>query len=219
MSVDFYTNIFFKGKRLSLDLGRYKNTINNFTIGSFIINDNVKVIITYKNNDKINVIKYCGPQSIQRINLIKNIQTITVEYSLCDPYTNKNSILNRYSIGKNFSIQENDVSKLKVITEQDNLTTHFGFIDFWYNGQTNHQGQYYKNVGISNDIYYDTNNQNKVIHNHLKTPDNYPLLNTNNISNCKFSCSSNSNTFGRKNCTLRCKGNGLSEKRMSNKKN
>ena len=54
MSVNFYTEPFFKGLQFSLDIGKYhKHNLQKLTIGSMIINDNVEVIVAYEKNNKL----------------------------------------------------------------------------------------------------------------------------------------------------------------------
>ena len=238
MSVDFYTEPYFKGVKISFDIGRFnKEYLANIVIGSMIIHDNVQVIIKSESGTKT----FCGPQSKQVMKNIKNLQQIDIIYSICDPYTDKNSILNRYSIGKNFSIKFN--KDLKKINTKDNEKN--GFVDFWYNNQTNNQNKYYKINGghiiphfyETNDDYstavkdvynyslynkwYDNNffadHNQEAIYNHTK--EIFPLVNTNNIANCKFDCGRTSKTFRRNLCELRCQPNGQVSNRTSPRRN
>lgn len=244
MSVDFYSDQYFKGIKFSLDIGTfYKEHFNRLTIGSMIINDNVQVVIRYGNGHQI---KFCGQQIKQKIDIIKNITYVNVKHSICDPYTDKNSILNKYSIGKNYSIQFN--KNLVPVLGQENLKN--GLIDFWYNSQVNKQGKYYT-VGnpsydpventFKNDLIVDTyNTAVKDLHNyslnnkwfdeneHIKHNKNAlykhwkeysPMTNTNNIADCKFDCGRISKTFRRKLCDIRCKPNTVANNRMANKMN
>lgn len=237
MSVDFYTEPYFKGVKISFDIGTYnKDQLENIIINSMIINDNVQVVIRTKKDKFI----FCGQQSKQKIDTIDKILKIDINYSICNPYTDENSILNRYSIGKNYSIQFN--KDLKKIDTDSNIKT--GFIDFWYNNQINKTNQdYYVNpLNVNSDFYNTSNEYNdavknlnnynlynkwynnkkfnnhnqEVIYNHIK--DNFPLSNTNNIANCKFDCGRTSDTFQRNLCELKCKPNGFNSTRLRNNK-
>jgi hypothetical protein len=233
MSVELYSEPYFKGYNVKLDIGKYFD-LKEMTIGSIIINDNVELIFNNK-------LKLCGQQSISKTNGIDNITSISIKHSICNPYTEKNSILNKYSIGKNYSIQFN--KDLQEITEEDNKKN--GFVDFWYNNQTNKANDYYSITGghvvphhyennddyssavvdlvnyslynkwFDKDKYIDSSR--KAVYNHLK--EKYPLKNTNNITNCKFDCGRESNTFRRNYCEMNCNANGLVGKRMDNNYN
>lgn len=236
MSVDFYTESYFKGVKISFDIGRFnKEYLKNIIIKSMIIHDNVQITIKSKNDNHT----FCGPQSKQLLN-IKDIEQIDIVHSICNPYTDKNSILNRYSIGKNFSIQFN--KDLKKINTNNNVKN--GFVDFWYNNQINNQNKYYKvsgghviphfyettddyNTAVKDvhnytlyNKWYDNNfltdHNQKAIYNHTK--EKFPLVDTNNIANCKFDCGRTSKTFRRNLCELRCQPNGQTDNRMGGKK-
>ena len=230
MSVELYSKPYFKGYKVKLDIGKYFD-LKEMTIGSLIINDNVELIINNK-------LKLCGQQSINKISNIDNIKSISIKYSICNPYTDKNSILNRYSIGKNYKIQFN--KDLEEITEQENKKN--GFVDFWYNNQTNRSNDYYSITGghivphhydttddyntavvdlVNYSLYnkwYDKekyiDSSRKAVYNHLT--EKYPLKNTNNIANCKFDCGRESSTFRRNYCDMNCSANGLAGRKMDN---
>lgn len=239
MSVELYSQPFFKGIILKLDIGKYfEHNLKGLTIGSLIINDNVQLVINYSENKKLTL---CSPQIVNKMDTIDNIKSITIKHSICDPYTDKNSILNRYSIGKNFSIQFNE--DLKEINPEENLKN--GFVDFWYNNQTNKQSQYFKTTGghvvphhysttddyntarvdLYNYSLYNKWYDNKLhakhgqyaVYNHLEQK--FPTINTNNIANCKFDTGRNSKTFRRNYVELNCKPNGLAGQRMGNNLN
>lgn len=130
MSVDLYTELFFKGYQIPLDIGKYlSKDLHGINIKSLIINDDVALEIKYKKN---NIIKLCGPQSKQIMDTIKNIISIKIYHSICDPYYDKNSILNRYTIGPNYTIKENRNIK----------SSSDGYIDFWYNTHKNRENTY-----------------------------------------------------------------------------
>lgn len=247
MSVVIYTKPFYKGLKINFDIGIYnKEYLKDVVIGSMNIYDNVEVLIKCRINGKIQTIKLCGPQDKHKMD-IQHIEKIYIKYSICDPYTDVNSILNRYSIGKNFSIQHN--KNLHSITEEENRKN--GFIDFWYNNQINQSSRRSKSdryYTINGDHvvphFYETEDDYKTavkgehdyvvydrwtggnkyldhgklaVYNHNK--DKFPLINTNNIANCKFDCGRISNTFGRNTCELRCQPNGKAGERMSNNYN
>lgn len=134
MSVDLYTELFFKGYQIPLDIGTYlSEDLHNINIQSIIINDNVAIEIRYNKDKKNKMINLCGPQSKQVIDKIENIQSIKIYHSICDPYYDRNSILNRYTIGPNYTIKEN--KDLKLISD--------GYIDFWYNTHQNMENNKY----------------------------------------------------------------------------
>jgi hypothetical protein len=209
MSVEFYTKPYFKGITFSFDIGNHNN-VKKLNIQSMIINDNVEVLIKYKNNTKT----FCGPQ-IKQVLSINNIENINIKHSICNPYTDKNSILNRYSIGKNYQIQINN--NLQPISTEENIKN--GLIDFWYNNQNNRHNNYYKVYNTSTSDLHDYSINNKwfndqqqfINHNHNAiynhTKEKYPLIDTNNVSNCHFECGRTSKTFRRNLCTLKCDPN------------
>lgn len=174
MSIDLYTDLFFKGYQIPLDIGSYyPEDLHNIHIQSLVINDNVAIEIRYIKDNERRMVKLCGPQSKRIIDKIDNITSIKIYHSICDPYNDVNSILNRYTIGPNYSIKEN-----KNIKPQSD-----GYIDFWYNNHKNRE------------------NTHKYV---KQYKEKYPLLRTNNIADCKLNCQRISNFYGRVNCDLNC---------------
>jgi hypothetical protein len=140
MSVEIYTRPFFKGHKILLDIGFYETDLPDY-IGSFIIYDNVQLEIIYIDDKKM---FFCGEQIKNKLNIKIKIKSINVKHSICDPYTDINSITNKYIVGKNYSILVNTHLKPKTTEEIVNN----GFLDFWYNKPIPHNYVVQKNKEI-----------------------------------------------------------------------